>query len=103
MLFPCQFFIYNYPKVLVSQSSFNTITVYNTKDSVLTCLFAINIYFVLEIFSESSFAAIGQSITFVIPEFCNFPGLLSLWTKTVSSAKSLVFIKFEFDKPFVNI
>jgi len=28
MLFPSQFFIYTYPKVLVSQSSFNTITVY---------------------------------------------------------------------------
>jgi len=28
MLFPNQFFIYNYTKVLVSQSSFNTITVY---------------------------------------------------------------------------
>jgi len=28
MLFPSQFFIYNHSKVLVSQSSFNTITVY---------------------------------------------------------------------------
>jgi len=28
MLFPSQFFIYNYSKVLVSQSSFNTITIY---------------------------------------------------------------------------
>jgi len=27
MLFPSQFFIYNYTKVLVSKSSFNTITV----------------------------------------------------------------------------
>jgi len=27
ILFPCQFFIYNYTKVLVSKSSFNTITV----------------------------------------------------------------------------
>jgi len=27
MLFPSQFFIYNYTKVLVCQSSFNTITV----------------------------------------------------------------------------
>jgi len=28
MLFPRQFFIYGYTKVLVSQNSFNTITVY---------------------------------------------------------------------------
>jgi len=28
MLFPRQFFIYSYTKVLVSQNSFNTITVY---------------------------------------------------------------------------
>jgi len=28
MLFPSQFFIYNYTKVLLSRKSFNTITVY---------------------------------------------------------------------------
>ena len=28
VLFPSQFFIYNYAKVIVSQSSFNTISVY---------------------------------------------------------------------------
>ena len=47
---------------------------------MLTCLFVINTYFVLEIFSKSLFA-VSQSITFVISwltEFCNFPRLLSL-------------------------
>ena len=76
-----------------------------TKDSVLTCLFVINIYFVLEMFSESLFA-ISQSTTFVISwltEFCNFPRLLSLWTNTVSSAKSILFIEFDFGKSFTNI
>jgi len=51
-----------------------------TKDFVLAGLFVINIYFVLEIFSESLFA-VSQSITFVISrltEFCYFPRLLLL-------------------------
>jgi len=64
MLFPSQFFIYNYTKVLVSQTSFNTIYVYiYFKGFMLTCLFVINTYFVLEIFSESLFA-VSQSITY---------------------------------------
>ena len=70
----------------------------------LVCLFVTNIYSVLKIFSESLFE-VSQSITFAISqliEFCNFPRLLSLWTKTVSSAKSLVFIKFQFGKSFIN-
>jgi len=45
------------------------------KGSYAYMLFVINIYFVLEIFSESLFA-VSQSITFVISqlaEFCKFP------------------------------
>jgi len=46
-------------------------------------------------------------ITFVISrltEFCNFSRLLfSLCTETVSSAKSIVFMKLEFGKSFINI
>ena len=71
MLFPSQFFIYSYTKVLVSQSF-----------------------------------AVSQSIAFVISwltEFCTFPRLLSLWTKTVSPAKSILFIEFDFGKSFINI
>ena len=75
------------------------------KGSYAYMLFVINIYFVLEIFSESLFA-VSQSITFVISrltEFCNFPWLLLPWTKTVSSAKSIVFIEIDFCKLFINI
>jgi len=71
------------------------------KDS---CLFVINIYFILEIFSESLFV-LSQSIVSVISqlnEFCHFSRLLSLWNKTASSVKSIVFIKFEFGKSFIN-
>ena len=69
-----------------------------------TCLFVITIYFVLEILSESLFA-VSQSIACVISqlsELFKFPRLLSLWTKTVSSAKSIVLIKFECGKWFIN-
>jgi len=75
-----------------------------SKESVLACVFMTNIYFVLEIFNESLFA-FNQSIAFVISqfkEFCNFSRLLSLRTKTVSSAKNIVFIRFEFGKSFIN-
>jgi len=63
VLFPSQFFIYNYTKVLVSQVfSIRLLFTFVTKDSVLTCLFVINVYFVLEIFSQSLFV-VSQSIT----------------------------------------
>ena len=66
ILFPSQFFIYNYTKVLVSHSSFNTISVYiYYKGFSAHMLFVINIYFVLDTFSESLFA-VSQSITFVV-------------------------------------
>jgi len=69
-------------------------------------LFAVKIFseslFAVNIFSESLFAvsqsdtfAVSQSDTFAISratEFCNFSKLLSLWTKTVWSVKSMVFI-----------
>ena len=57
-LFPSQIFIYNHYKVLVCQSSFNTSMLFTsiTKDSLLACLFVINIYFVLEILSGNLFA-----------------------------------------------
>jgi len=50
------------------------------KDSVLTCLFVINIYFVSEISIENLFP-VSQSIAFVnsrLIEFYVFPRLLSL-------------------------
>jgi len=66
MFSPSQFFIYNYTKVLVSQSSFNTITVYIYYKGFSAYMFVCDHHiFVLEKFSESLFA-VSQSITFVI-------------------------------------
>jgi len=66
ILFPRQFFIYNCTNLLVIQRSFNRLQfTFISKESVLTCLFVINIYFVLEIFNESLFA-VSQSVAFVI-------------------------------------
>jgi len=39
ILFPCQFFAYNYTKVLVTQSSFNTIAVYNYFEGICVNMF----------------------------------------------------------------
>jgi len=66
MLFPGQFFLYNYTKVLVSQSSFYMITVCIYFKGFSGYMFGvINIHFVLEICSETLFA-VSPSITFVI-------------------------------------
>jgi len=81
MLFPSQFFIYNYTKVLVSQSSFNMIMVYIYYKGFRACMFVCDQHiFCFGIFSER-LLAVSQSITFVISqltEFYNFPRLLSL-------------------------
>ena len=72
MLFPWQFFIYNYTKVLVSQSSFNTITVYICYKGFSACMFVCDQQiFCFEIFSERSFA-VSQSITFLISWLTEF-------------------------------
>jgi len=61
-----QCFLLHQGRLLVSISSFNTITVcINSKNPGLTCLFVMKIYFVFAIFSASLFA-VSQSITFDI-------------------------------------
>ena len=79
MLFSSQFFVCITPRYfLVKVLSIRLLFTFTTKDPVLTCLFVINIYFVLEIISESLFV-VSQSIPFVISrltKFCNFPRLL---------------------------
>jgi len=62
MHFPSQFFIYNYTKVLVSQSSFKTITFcFYCKGFCAYTFICDQHIFVSEILSESFFA-VSQSI-----------------------------------------
>jgi len=50
-----------------------------------------------------NFAIFLDRLTWNYPGLCNFTRLLSLWTKTISSAKSIVIIEFDFGKSFINI
>jgi len=64
----------------------------------------INLHFVSDIYSENVFA-VNQSATLAISrltEFLNFSKLLSLGTKSVSSTKCIVFMRFEVNKSFIN-
>jgi len=66
MLFPSQFFIYNYTKVLVSQSSFNTITVYIYYKGFSAYIFVCDQHKIWFGNICESLFAVSQSISFVI-------------------------------------
>jgi len=64
----------------------------------------IDIYVVFEMFRES-LLAVNQSNAFALSrliEFYNIFKLLSLCTKTVPSAKSIAFIRYDLGKSFLN-